>query len=55
MFRSTEIHNWRQFSSVDVTFHDTLTVLTEEIQQQYMADSAEFVATMREFIESQPD
>lgn len=28
MFRSIEIHNWRQFSSVDVAFHDTLTVLT---------------------------
>ena len=28
MFKSIEIHDWRQFSSVDITFHDKLTVLT---------------------------
>ena len=28
VFRSIEIHDWRQFSSVNVAFHDTLTVLT---------------------------
>ena len=28
MFRSIEINDWRQFSSVDVAFHETLTVLT---------------------------
>ena len=28
MFRSIKIQDWRQFSSVDVTFHEKLTVLT---------------------------
>ena len=28
MFRSIEIQDWRQFSSVDITFHEKLTVLT---------------------------
>ena len=28
MFRSISIHDWRQFSSVELTFHDRLTVLT---------------------------